>query len=203
MPSYILNFQKLNPDVHIQLDDGSSEEMASSVESGGNDLAIVGRIPYEDRFDVIPFPGHEVDELMLVVPPSHPLAARSRVTLTELGGEGFILRQRGTGTRQSIEQAASEHRVDLNVILEAKSPEFIKDLVRQGVGLSILTRLSLEEEIRRGNLVGISFAHGGLFVSLDILVPKGGYRRPAVVSFLDYLESLRELVIHPSMARPA
>lgn len=192
MPSYILLFQKQNPGMHIQLDDGSSEEMMATVLAGRNHLAIIGRVAHDPGLEFLPFPGHETDELMLCVPPSHHLAGRREVRLKELEGEPFILRQRGSGTRHTIDRAAEELGVQLHVLLEAGSPEFIKDLVRKGVGVSILTYLSIEEEIRRGNLAGISLAEGGLHVNLDIVLPKEGFHRPAVRTFLHFLEQQRQ-----------
>jgi DNA-binding transcriptional LysR family regulator len=188
MPSYILTFQKTQPNIHILLDDGGSEEMAASVLAGRSDLAIVGRIPYDPALESIPFPGHEVDELLLVVNPGHPLAERSSVSLKEVSGEDFILRQKGSGTRQAIDDRAQRMGINLRVLLEAGSPEFIKDLVKKNVGVSILTQLSVEEEVRKGNLRTLSFIEGRLYLSLDILRLRDSYPRPAVSAFLTFLE---------------
>ena len=188
MPSYIPSFQELHPEIHIQLGDGSSRELMDSVLAGRIDLAIVGRVAYEPDLDFLPFPGHEADELMLTVTPSHPFATRQRVTLTQISGESFIMLQQGSGTRQTVERAAQERGVHLRVLLEAGSPDFIKDLILKGVGLSILSIVSFDDEVRQGTLVGVPFSDGGLHVNLDILLPKGGVRRPAVSAFLNYLE---------------
>jgi DNA-binding transcriptional LysR family regulator len=83
--------------------------------------------------------------------------------------------------------AVEEEGVSLSILLEAGSVPFIKDLVAKGAGVSILTRISVEEEVRAGDLCAISFAGEGLWVHVDIVVPREGYRSFAVRAFLQYL----------------
>ncbi len=188
MPSYIPHFREQHPEIHIQLGDGNSKELMQSVLAGRIDLAIVGRVPYDPEVDFLPFPGHEADELLLIVAPDHPLAGKESVRLAKVSGESFILLPRGSGTRQTVERAAAERGVHLRVLLEAGSPDFIKDLIERHVGLSILSQVSIDEEVRRGTLAGVHFSDGGLYVNLDILLPKDRIRRPAVSAFLGFLE---------------
>jgi len=187
MPAYILGFQERYPDISIHLDDGSSEEMALSVLYGRNDVAIVGRVPYDDRLEVVPFPGHEVDELVLAVHPKSPLAEKTTVVLADIQSVPLILRERGSGIRHVVMAAVEEQAVSLSVLLEAGSVPFIKDLVAKGAGVSILTRISVEDEVRAGDLCAISFAGEGLWVHVDTVVPREGYRSFAVRAFLQYL----------------
>ena len=56
MPTYILRFQKLFPEIQIELQDGSSEDMAMSVIYGQNDVAIVARVPFDSRLGGHPLP---------------------------------------------------------------------------------------------------------------------------------------------------
>lgn len=192
MPAHILLFQKRFPEVRIQLSEGSSEEMATSVVHGLSDVAIVARVAYDERLEVIPFPGTERDQLVLVVAPSHRLARRKKVEASELRGEHLILREKGSGTRLVISKHFEQRGVTPQVLLEASSVPFIKDLVAKGAGVSILTKVSIEEEVRSGALCSIPFADGGLWVPIDILVLKEGFRPPAVRSFLDFLTIARE-----------
>lgn len=187
MPGYILRFQEKFPELRIQLDEGSSDEMALSVVYGRNDLAIVGRVDYDERLEVIPFPGHEKDEVVFVVPPDHPLAGRETVTMAEVAPLPLLLREQGSGIRRVIVEHARACGVELNVMLEASSVPFIKDLIRKGAAVSILTRISVEEELRAGTLKAVSFAGDGLAIDIDLVVPRGGYRSPAVRSFLEFL----------------
>jgi DNA-binding transcriptional LysR family regulator len=187
MPAFVLRFQRAYPNVRIELLDASSADIAAAVAKAECDLGIVGRVPFDDRLLAIPFPGHEIDELVLVLPPDHRWARRETVSLAELVGERIILRRQGSGTRHVIEKAIADAGVDLDVMLEAGSSEFIKDLVHQGTGISILARLSVEEDARRGSLAAVSFADGGLYVPLDILLLKRAPHGQAMNAFLEFV----------------
>ena len=183
---YILRYQAAFPRVRIQVDEGSSEEMALSVLYGRNDLAIVGRIPYPDRLEAVPFPARPTDELVLIVPPGHRLAGRRRVELRDLEGESVVLRERGSGTRHALLSRAEREGVSLDVLLEAGNVDFIKDLVRTGAGVSVVGEISVRDEVARGDLVALPFADP-LPIHIDVVLPREGPRLLPVRSFLDFL----------------
>lgn len=192
MPAYIMAFKRRYPDVQIELSDGTSEDMAFSVVHGQNDAAIVARMPYDSQLESFPFPGHERDQLVLVVHPKHRLARRKKITLAELAEEKLLLRGRGSGIREAVMQAAGEQGLHLDVVLEAGSAEFIKAMVAQGAGCSILTMLSTEEEERIGRLRSIPLSDPGLWLNIDLVVRREGYRTNAVKTFLEFLSGWRE-----------
>lgn len=200
MPSYIMAFQHRFPEIQIHLSDGTSEDMAFSVLHGQNDVAIVARMPLDPRLESMPFPGHERDQLVLVVHPKHRLAHRKKILLRELTDEQLILRGRGSGIREAILHAATEQGLNMNVILEAGSAEFIKAMVAQGAGVSILTMLSVEEEERAGRMKSVPLADPGLWLNIDVVSRRDGYRSQAVRSFLTFLSEWTEAP--PTIEKP-
>lgn len=192
MPRFITGFHSRFPDIRIQLDDGSSEEMALSVCYGRNDLAIVGRVAYGPELEAMPFPAHERDEVVLVCSPEHPLARRETVTLEDLVPLPLILREQGSGIQQMLQRLAADSGITLQVLLESSSVPFIKDLVAKQVGVSVLTRISVEDEAQEGSLAVVPFADGGLWLHIDIVTAKEGYRSAATNRFLEYLAGAAE-----------
>lgn len=192
MPAHILTFQKQYPEIQIQLSDGTSEDMAFSVLHGQNDVAIVARLPYDPRLESMPFPTHERDQLVLVIHPKHRLARRKKIYLRELVDENLILRGHGSGIREAILHEATQQGLSLNVILEASSAEFIKAMVVQRAGVSVLTTLSVDEEEKAGRVKSVPLADPGLWLNIDIVVRREGYRSHAVRSFLSFLFDLAE-----------
>jgi len=180
---YILRFQVAFPRVRIKVDEGSSEEMAMSVLYGRNDLAIVGRIPYEDRLEAIPFPDHETDELFLAVPPDHPLSTADEVDLREIADVPLILRERGSGTRHVILQCFEQQGLSPRILLEAGNVDFIKDLIQQGAGVGVLGEISVADEVRRGVLKAVPIS-GRPALRIDVVLPKAGHRSVPVKEFL-------------------
>lgn len=95
------------------------------------------------------------DELVVFCAPSHPLAAKGSATLAELVEESWIVRESGSGTRETLDQAMRDHRSNLNVRLELEHTEAIKRAVEHGLGIGCISRLALREAFRRGSLVPI------------------------------------------------
>ena len=102
------------------------------------------------------------DELVLVVPPGHPWNGRHEATLDELRAEPLIVREPGSGSRQALEralEAAGRSLGDMQVIAEMGSTSAIKQAVKAGVGLSIMSSRAAEDECRHG-LLGLREAQG-------------------------------------------
>jgi DNA-binding transcriptional LysR family regulator len=190
MPSYILGFQRAYPEVQIDLEDGTSEEMAFSVLYGQNDMAVVARMSYDSRLESMPFPGHETDRLVAVVHPKHPLARRKKVALAELKDEPLLLRGKGSGIRELVLGIAKEQGITLSVLLEAGSADFIKAMVAQGAGVSVLTTIAVSEAVARGIVRAIPLSDTGSWLNIDILMRKEGYRPIPVRLFTNYLQAL-------------
>lgn len=95
------------------------------------------------------------DELVVFCAPTHRMAIKGSATLAELAGELWIVREPGSGTRETLDQALRHHHFDLKVRLELEHTEAIKRAVEFGLGLGCISRLALREAFRRGSLVAI------------------------------------------------
>jgi DNA-binding transcriptional LysR family regulator len=167
LAEYISEFREAHPQVHIQLDEGSSEEMISSVFEGKNDFAITGRLHYPDKLQVIHV---RQDEVVLLVPPGHRFCGREKVSIMELGGENLILREKGSGTRRVVDEAFLEVGRPLKPYIETGNIEFIKELVRQGKGITFITRMSLDTALEA--LVEVPLQEGPFMLDTDIVINK-------------------------------
>ncbi|MBS0345949.1 MAG: LysR family transcriptional regulator [Proteobacteria bacterium] len=95
------------------------------------------------------------DELVVFCAPSHPLAKAGRISLDELADQDWILRESGSGTRETFDQALRHFTGELKVRLELEHTEAIKRAVESGVGIGCISRLALREAFRRGSLVPV------------------------------------------------
>ena len=96
------------------------------------------------------------DELVVFCAPSHPLADQGAATLAELSAEYWIVREPGSGTRETLDRALGQHQSALKVRLELEHTEAIKRAVEFGLGIGCISRLALREAFRRGSLVAIA-----------------------------------------------
>ena len=95
------------------------------------------------------------DELVVLCPPDHPWARLQSISIDQLAGERFILREPGSGTRDVIIQALESVDVRLRTDLELGHTEAIKTAVGAGLGATILSRVACEREIRAGVLAEV------------------------------------------------
>ena len=95
------------------------------------------------------------DELVIFCAPHHPLAGQAVVDNAALAGQGWILREHGSGTRSQFDQVVGRLLPQCRIQLELEHTEAIKRAVESGLGIGCLSRLALREAFRRGSLVEI------------------------------------------------
>ncbi len=191
MGRYIFEFREAYPTVQIQIDEGSSEEMIRSVLEDRNDLAIVGRLKYADKLKVIPF---IQDEIILVTAPSHKFCSRPAVSIQELRDENLILREKGSGTRQLVDQIFENQGFTPSVFIETGNVDFIKELVEMGKGIAMLARMGVEPDLREGRLTAIPLLEGPFILGIDVIVNGQRKLSNADNAFLKFLIPVQPLL---------
>ena len=150
MPELLGSFQKAFPQVMIQLDTGSSEEMEKTLISGHNDIVIVANPTLSRKLRAIPF---LKEELVLITPQDHILSRKESISLREIKDHPLILREEGSATRKVVLSALKSMRITPSVLMEAKSTDFIKEWVSKGKGISVLINRSILEDEKRHLMV--------------------------------------------------
>ncbi|MNE38657.1 HTH-type transcriptional activator CmpR [compost metagenome] len=129
------------------------------------------------------------DELVVFCAPQHPLAKRGHASLTELTREAWILREQGSGTRLTFDQAMRHHHTALNIRLELEHTEAIKRAVESGLGIGCISRLALRDAIRRGSLVAVETPELDLVRQFYFIWHKQKYQTSAMREFLELCRS--------------
>jgi DNA-binding transcriptional LysR family regulator len=124
------------------------------------------------------------DALVVFAAPSHPLANKRRVTPADLDAATWVLREPGSGTRDTFERAVAGVIADLKVGLELDQTEAIKQAVASGLGLGCISRLALREEFTRGTLVALKTPFLDMRREFSILVHRKKYRTAACREFI-------------------
>jgi len=190
LPGYIGRFLRAHPSVAVELEEGASAQLLADLLYGRMDVVIAGGIEYAEldgSFHAVPFSGHEVAELVAVVPPSHRFAGRASIAIEEvLREEPLILRERGSGTREVVEKHAERHHTLTRPLLETGNLDVIKKVIHTLGGVGILASISVSAEIEAGSLVAIPFTEP-IKINSDVVTRKEGYQPPALPLFLSTL----------------
>ncbi|MGH8263641.1 MAG: LysR family transcriptional regulator [Steroidobacteraceae bacterium] len=145
MPPLLARFSREAPIAHIQLLIGNTLDVVTAVVNFDADLGLIEGPCHSSAITVIPW---MQDELVIVAAPAHPLAqvaARSPLTAEQLRGGKWLLRESGSGTRESTDNALLPHLQSLQVAMTLGSPEAIKYAVAEGVGLGCLSRAVVQD----------------------------------------------------------
>ncbi|MEO8124580.1 MAG: LysR substrate-binding domain-containing protein, partial [Burkholderiales bacterium] len=128
------------------------------------------------------------DELQVTCAPSHPLAKLESVTPESLTHHANISREPGSGTREVIDhylQTAGVAPDTLQRVMELGSPEALKGLLATGLGYSIMSRATVVNELRLGQLVQVPLAPR-LIRSMSVVYPKERIHSQLMNSFLHF-----------------
>lgn len=152
VPNLLGRFKREHPDVQIRLKVSNSEGIIGLVE---NNLVDVGFIEGKVEHNGFSVQACHDEELVVVMPPQHPLAELREITPDLLGRYPWICREEGSGTREVISSYLSDndmHYADLNVVMELGSPEAIKGAIEADMGISIMPMAAISKEVRLGTL---------------------------------------------------
>lgn len=130
------------------------------------------------------------DELAIFSAPNHPLAKQKNISLNALIKETWILREKGSGTRETFDRAFQNHHAQLNIRLELEHTEAIKRAVESGLGISCISRLALKDAFRRGSLVQLDTPNIKLDRYFYFVWHKQKYQTAGVRHFLNLCKEL-------------
>lgn len=188
LPRLLATYQHRYPGITLSLEVGNTEQMVQLLLEGGRDLVLIEGPVDDERLDVTPW---REDELVLIAPAGHPLASGGPVSAAALAAAPFLAREPGSGTRDVVEGALAAWGVVPSVLMELGHTEAIKQAVIAGLGVSILSRLTVQREIGAGLLVTPSLAPGRITRTLQIAMRREYRPSGAARAMLDLLEATK------------
>jgi LysR family cyn operon transcriptional activator len=149
LPPIVSQFRKAHPGLKFYVREGGSSAIAQSVLSGELDLGIV-TMPLARELTPTGKGGLSTrslvdDELRLIVPPKHALAGERAFRWKDLAGERVVAFEAGSAVREVIDRAAAGAGVSLDVVMELRSIESIKQMVSVGIGVGFVSRFALRD----------------------------------------------------------
>jgi DNA-binding transcriptional LysR family regulator len=185
LPRIVGEFKSLHPGIVPQLVVANSEVVQARVAERSLDL---GFIEGDSHLPTLVTDVCCEDELQAVCAPSHPLARHETLAVETLAEYPYIGRELGSGTREVIDhylQKAGLSADALHVIMEATSPEALKGLVATGLGFTIMSRATVDKEVRLGDLVRVPLTPP-LIRHLSVVYPKERIHAKLVNEFVRF-----------------
>jgi DNA-binding transcriptional LysR family regulator len=182
-PRLLGEFAKLYPGIDVSLRVTNKEQVLASIADALDDLYFLGQPP--EDIDVVATPIMD-NPIVVLAAPDHPLANKKKISLESIATEPWLMREKGSGTRNAIERRFGEQGISIHPRLELGSNEAIKQAILAGLGISALSRHTL------------TLNQPGQFAVLDVqgfpilrhwyaVYPAGRQLSVVARAFLDYL----------------
>ncbi|MDM5314181.1 selenium metabolism-associated LysR family transcriptional regulator [Peribacillus frigoritolerans] len=149
LPKVLAEFATQYPMVDIQIIISNSNDVIQGIRSNKLDIGLIeGETDYKD-IDVMPFMN---DEMIVVVPPDHPLSQMDLIEGNMLQNQIWVLREQGSGTRTYSDKLLSSLELNIKKTFIFTSIQGVKEAVMAGLGIALLSRLTVQKELKSNEL---------------------------------------------------
>ncbi len=184
----IAAFRSSYPGVSFHLRVIGTDDIIKAVQNGDADIGVAfnGRLEAEVEFRLQIF-----DRLCAMCAPSHPVAKKKSINLRDLLGYPLAVPVAGFGIRTLIDEACRISRLRLQPALQTNSIDALRAFASSGVGLSVITQLSVRRELASRELSAVPLTNPALrHSSIDVLVLSARRLPQAVEAFLKQLRDV-------------
>jgi len=198
LPRLIASFCRQYPEVRPLVQISDSRATAARVLDGTFDLGLVGAVWNERGLH---WSALFADTLVLAVPPQHPLAARAAVSAAELRNHPFIFREQGSGTRKVMARLLEAHgykEADLQERVTLGSNEAVREAVKAGIGIAVLSARSLAQDAHAGTIVAVSLEDAAAERPIYLIQRRNREPSPVAAAFLEHLRAAAGQVTLPA-----
>lgn len=183
LPQVLGLFRSIYPSIDISLDVALNQQVVESILNNSIDVGFLGAPPDDQRIRAEAF---LKDELVVVVPAGHEWALRDIIEPHELVNQTFIISRQGSGTRRIIEERLERTGVALKKTIEFGHTEAVKKAVESGLGISILSRLTIPREEHLGLIKSLRISGVDLQRTFYFAFRKDKYLSGAATAFLQH-----------------
>lgn len=186
-------FSKKYPDVTISLDVTNRQLILQQLDNYEPDLVIMGEPPKGRGLKSEQF---MTNPLVIIAPPNHFLAKKKGMSIRDLDNQKFVVREKGSGTREAVERVFQNSGVGCQPTMEMSSNEAIKHSVAAGFGLGVVSLHTLELEISNGHLIILDVKGFPLERHWHVVTREGKAVSPVALSFKNFLLKEAHKYIH-------
>jgi len=183
----LAQFRRLHPMVKIAVQRTLGKNIPNDVLRHNCELGV---LTYDPAVPQLRTTVVYLDELVLVVPPQHPLAAESSISIRQLGAESFVAHNVASPYREKVIQSFQRHKTPLHMDIELPTLQAIKKFVAMGNGVAFLPEISVENELARGELLRIPVRELRLHRKLRLVHRRSASLSHAAQAFLKVAEAV-------------
>jgi DNA-binding transcriptional LysR family regulator len=182
---HIDHYRRSYPRIKVQIRRSLSSKIPTELMDGDLELGILTYDPEDDRLVTLVI---YTDHLSFIVSPSHRLAKRPEISITELGKETFIAHNVVSPYRALVIREFQRNKVPLHMDLEMPTVEAIRKMVQRNEGVAFLPRMCVDEEVRQGIICEVRVKEMHVDRQIRLAYPARRALSHAAQAFLDVVQ---------------
>jgi DNA-binding transcriptional LysR family regulator len=192
-PKILEYFREKYPFVTVTLTVSDTSDIEQRVMNGNFEIGVIGSKSTSENLIC-----RELwkDELVLAVPTDHKWAGKKQVSFEDLSNEPFILRETGSGTlkiiKEYLKMPVTKDINSLNIVARLGSSTAVKEGIKSGLGISILSLRAIDTELKTGILKALKIEHLSMQRKFYLIRDKRRNISPLCRAMLDFLASTSE-----------
>jgi DNA-binding transcriptional LysR family regulator len=185
LPKLIGTFARLHPQVELRLSAVHTRVIVDMLLQFDLDVALAEAPVTAREITIVPW---RIDEMVVIAGPTHPLASRGSIAPSDLSKELFVLREPESGTRGIVLRSLVDAGVEVSRTMSVDGTEVIRQVVAEGVGIAVVSRIAVADQLRAGRLVTLDVK--GLRIERPFNRLELARRRPSIAAqaFLELLQ---------------
>ncbi len=186
----IARYMSAHPARRVTLEVANTSAIVEKVLNYDLDIGLIEGEANESALEFIPW---LTDELVVFCSPDHPFAKKSHLSDQDLLTASWILREEGSGTRQAFDWGMRGLLSGFNILLELQHTEAIKQSVKNGLGISCLSRIALDADFASGSLIELKLAGRDMRRQFYMVLHKQKYRSAGISYWLEMCSNLDQV----------
>lgn len=182
----LASFMRNHPQAKVALTVENTAAIAAKVQNFELDIGLIEGELQEPSLDVSYW---RKDELTVFCSPQHSFAKKSRLTEEDLIAANWIVREKGSGTRQAFDRAMTGILSKLKLRLELQHTEGIKRAVEAGLGIGCLSKIALSAAFKRGSLIPLSTPQRNLAREFYFILHRQKFISRGIKSWIDHCKA--------------
>ncbi len=200
LPAVLREFKESFPQCLISVEPGDTPEAIALLRDNRIDLALALEPKNEEKMEFLPL---FTDEMVFLMSPAHPWAVAGRVARDEIPRQHYVLYNKNSYTFRVVEEYFRAEDMVLNTVIEFGSMESIKELVKLGLGVSILAPWIAQKELQEKSLVSLPLGRRKLKRTWGILHWRGRRLSLAEETFIGLCRTVTEELAQKTVSREA
>jgi DNA-binding transcriptional LysR family regulator len=185
LPPHLQTYHQHYPEINIMIQPANEPFIIESVKEGSVDMGIILDPPFTDpelHSSIL-----REEELVIIANPGHKLVGKNEVQVQDLESESLILTEDGCTYRAMLLKTLKNNQVNYSLSFEFGNLEAIKQCVIYGLGIALLPRIVVTEEIQKGKVIAIPFVHPDFKFYTQLIYSKKKWQSKAFLGFLELI----------------